>query len=763
VIAALMALLLAPATPAAEWSAPQAHRLLLDVEGGTRRGAGVASVEIDFAAELAARGAQGTFDEATVEIVGYDAQDHPRVFDEADATRDRYLVPWRLDHAYGTTKATLRFVLADRGVRRYAVHFDTRESGLGRPRRHPGMVGDGDLFPCPYGRRALAANAHDAWGDLDGDGDLDLLTGGTEPYLEVYENAGRGRLVPRGRLTSGGEPLVFPADGGHRSWLFPALADGDGDGDADLFVSFLAGPYINRVVRYENTAGRGGPPTYVDRGPMATPSGQPIVGLIGVLDWDGDGTLDLLGFSNGVVHLYRNLAAAEGEPLVANGVTIQVEATSADAADLDADGDLDLVLGTEEGRVYLFENEGTRTAPVLTVGRLLFFFEYMDAKAGVKVADFDGDGLLDVAVGRYWERTRYADQPRVFGRLFENVGTATAPRFAARDAGDGAPHLEGFLPCDAVRQNGVRAFDWDRDGRPDLVVGDTDGFVWLFRNTTGGLRPVFSAGEKIEAAGEPIKVYGETKEARLAGYARIDVADWNGDGRHDLVVADGRAWVWVFLDEGKGPRPELGRGRRLSSKAGPISGTGRGSVLVTDWDGDGRRDLIFAMVGEAKPDAVHWPPLHRDPQADRGFLYYRNVGTPTAPVLAVPKWIKAGPETAVIDLARPNLGSFVDWDGDGKRDFIACEFENNCRVWRRTDAALPGMKPQFGGKVEGEVVLAPRTHEMISGVDALDWDGDGEIDLLTGQGHGGSGIRYYRRGYLEDVRSGTLPKVTIRR
>jgi hypothetical protein len=274
---------------------------------------------------------------------------------------------------------------------------------------------------------------------------------------------------------------------------------------------------------------------------------------------------------------------------------------------------------------------------------------------------------------------------------------------------------------------------------------------------------VFAAGEKIEAAGEPIKVYGEAKEARRAGYARIDVADWNGDGRHDLVVSDGRAWVWVFLDEGKGPTPALGRGRRLSSKAGPISGTGRGSVLVTDWDGDGRRDLIFAMVGEARPDAVHWPPIHRDPLTDRGFLYYRNVGTKTSPVLAVPKWIKAGPETAAIDLARPNLGSFVDWDGDGKKDFIACEFENNCRVWRRTDAALPGMKPQFGGKVEGEVVLAPKTHEMISGVDAFDWDGDGEIDLLTGQGHGGSGIRYYRRGYLEDVRADTPPRVTIRR
>src|SRR5262249_34167259 len=214
----------------------------------------------------------------------------------------------------------------------------------------------------------------------------------------------------------------------------------------------------------------GGPLTFQDRGPLVTVSGKPLRDRIAFVDWDGDGRLDVLCFADGLIALHRNLGQsrrvedmrlADGEYLTANGVPIQVEATSADAADLDGDGDLDLVVGTEDGRVFLFENVGTRTVPVLAPGRLLFYFDYMDAKAGVKVADFDGDGLLDVAVGRYWERTHHGEQPRVYGRLFKNVGTRTSPRFEARDASGGAPYAEGFNPIDAVRQSGVRAGDWD--------------------------------------------------------------------------------------------------------------------------------------------------------------------------------------------------------------------------------------------------------------------------------------------------------------
>ena len=55
------------------------------------------------------------------------------------------------------------------------------------------------------------------------------------------------------------------------------------------------------------------------------------------------------------------------------------------------------------------------------------------------------------------------------------------------------------------------------------------------------------------------------------------------------------------------------------------------------------------------------------------------------------------------------------------------------------------------------------TGQMISGVDVRDWNGDGDLDLLTGQGHGGSGLRFFERDYVEDLQRSTLPGVTIDR
>jgi hypothetical protein len=756
--------------PPLVWTSKSRFRLLLDVDPrGVRRSHSVAAVDVDFAAELAARGASGAVDESTIDVVAYDRAGRPRPYDPSRAPDERALIPWRLDRFYPLDRVTLSFVVPDAEATRFAVYFDTAPHA--RPPRYPGLVGDGDLFTLGWGRREIAANALDTFVDLDGDGDLDLVKGGTEPFLYVYENRGQGRFVDRGRLTSAGSVLTFPRDDANRSWVSVEFADWDGDGDPDLFASFRAGPYINRVLRYENVTTKGGPLTFADRGPIATVTGVPLTGRVLFVDWDGDGRLDVLTDADDTVTFHRNvgtsaavadMALADGVWVEANGTPIRFGDARLDAADIDGDGDLDLFTGTEDGRVYLFRNVGTRTAPVLEGGRILAFYDYMDAKSGVKVADFDGDGLLDFVVGRYWERSPHGDEPRVFGRLYRNVGTRTDPRFEVRDAASGAPYTEQFQPADAMRQNGVRAVDWDDDGRVDLLAGDSDGFVWFFRNTTGALAPVFAPGVRLTAGGRPLRVYGEEPDARAAGYARVDVTDWNEDGRKDLVVADGRGWLWLFLNRGTSAAPVLAAGRRISANGRPIDGTSRASVLVRDWDGDGRKDVIFAMVGEGPSATYDWPPLRNaDRTLDRGFLYYRNFGTNAAPELGAPKWIKAGPDATEIDLVRPNLGDFVDWDGDGKKDFIACEFELDCRLFRNTAAA--GARPRFDSSAEGIVILKSWTGQMISGVDARDWNGDGDVDLLTGQGHGGSGMRFFERDYVEDLRRGTLPVVRIDR
>ncbi len=772
-----------------QWVSPMRYRVLLTVDPrGVTRSNSPASVDIDFVQQLAAR-SSGTFDADTIEVVAHNAAGQPKVFDATRPDHEKYLLPWRLQRYYPLNRVTLHFVIPDQTYTQYAVYFDTVQSGLGKPNRYPGMVGDGDWFTVGYGRREINACGYDCFYDLDGDGDLDLFKGGTDVYISCYENVGAGRFVDRGRLTSNGQALVLPMDGNIRSWASVAFCDWDGDGDGDMFVHSPTGPDANNVNylwRYENVTPPGGQLTFAAPTHLNTRTGKRIGSGVTFVDWDNDGKMDVLGRADSIVTLYRNVGTSssvanieleDGVYIRANGVEIQVMNPHVNCADIDSDGDLDLFVGTEEGRIFFFENAGTRAQPVFTMGRIIAFYEFMDARAAANVADFDGDGLFDFVPGRYWERTQWGEQPRVYGRMYKNVGTASAPRFEPRDASNGAPYTERFQIADAVRQNGVRAADWNSDGRMDLIASDTDGFVWFFRNTTDRLRPVFAPGEKLLAGGVPLRVYGEdrrcvsvnpsnpsicdewTDECRAAGYARVDITDWNNDGKKDLLVADGRAWLWLYLNTGSDAAPVLDAGTRVMANGKAIDGTSRGSVLVCDWNNDGKKDVIFAMVNnqDSYSEFHDWPSQNASWWKDGGFLFYKNTGSDASPVLAAPTWIRAA-GTIITYNSRPNLGDFVDWNGDGKKDFIGAEFEHAVHFYRNTGSGNPNTEPTLAAGVN---IVRSSFFQGISGAEAIDWNGDGDIDILTGQGHGGSGLRFYERDYINDTLNQTSPTVTV--
>jgi len=733
----------APPTRPPAWISPAHCRVLLQVTPQPRqRSNSPASFEIDFQQVLREHGQANPFDEDTVEV-----------FSMSEAVRR---VAHRIDRFFGSSRTAVHFVIPDAACTNFAVYFDTQESGHANARRYPGLVGDGARFCEAYQRRGIAPTHFDCLVDFDHDGDLDLFKGGVEPFVYCYENVGANRLVDAGRLTSDGAPFKLPCSRANRSWVTVAFYDLDGDGDLDFCPGFGDGPDAGRIIFYRNmTRERGGQLTFKRVGPLQTISGVPLAGgaqaggwfpsITFATDWDGDGRgPDALVGSRNRCWLYRGLGTntqgaprfAEAVPVQAGGRDVELANPRFDMADIDGDGDLDLFAGTQPGPVYWFQNVGTRTKPLFASGKVIAWdgrYLIGDAHSGVEISDFDGDGLLDLVSGRFWERTDLDDptRPRVFGGFFRNSGTRASPRFEPHASG--GPFTEQYQSCDAVRQNSVRAVDWDHDGQLDLLAGDTDGFVWFFRNEGSPEFPVFAPGEKLQAGGKLLSV------ATTGGHARLSICDWNNDGSRDLIVADGSGTVSLFLNRGGEVRAMLAAGTRLQAGGKPLQAGARASVLVCDWDNDGRKDLLLAD--------------------EKGYSVCWNAGTDASPVLAAPRPILFGGKP--VSYVRPNLGAFVDWNGDGKRDLIGCHFENSVRFYRNVGSGAPGAEPQFADP-EGVVILQGESPQMISGADVVDWTGDGDLDLLTGQGHGGSGLRFYARAWLEDELHGQHPVVTLR-
>ena len=322
-------------------------------------------------------------------------------------------------------------------------------------------------IPFPPGKplRTSGYNAP-AVADLDGDGRLDLLVGviggAYDPSTTARANLYLLTQPTTGAWTVRTRQFLDALDVGSES--SPALGDIDGDGDLDLVIGnkIEPGPAGSASLYLLRNVGSAKAPSFRSAGTLAVAPGYHYAPALA--DLDGDGRPDLiLGTWRDAVQFYRN----DGSPsaphfTLADSALVRITRgshTTPSLADLDGDGDLDLVVGESSGSLNYYRNDGTPSAPRFT----LVSDEWLGVKAGARavprLVDFDGDGLIDLVVGRQ------AGPPLVY----RNTGTRTAPELTAD------PVVVDWPPFSAP------AFgDLDGDGRLDVLVGNAGGGVVYF-------------------------------------------------------------------------------------------------------------------------------------------------------------------------------------------------------------------------------------------------------------------------------------------
>jgi hypothetical protein len=240
----------------------------------------------------------------------------------------------------------------------------------------------------------VGMNAHPTFVDIDADGDQDLFIGNLNGEISFYRNTGSTTGPAFTRVDS-----VYQGITGGFSFV-PSFVDTDNDGDKDLFVSrFGTSMRFYRNVGTAASAQFATEPSPVDTIPFSQYNANTFA------DIDADGDTDLfVGTSAGRISFYRNTGSPSTfvpqlESTFYQNITAQNPIPT--FSDIDTDGDMDLFLGTSEGRIEYYQNTGTPSNALFV--RITNNFGNTEPKteASPVLVDIDGDSDKDMFIGIY--------------------------------------------------------------------------------------------------------------------------------------------------------------------------------------------------------------------------------------------------------------------------------------------------------------------------------------------------------------------------
>lgn len=511
--------------------------------------------------------------------------------------------------------------------------------------------------------------------DCDGDRDLDVILSCYGGQDRLLRNDGRGRFTDD-------TATAMPVDTDRTTDL--DLGDVDGDGDPDLVLSSSFG---NNRLYLNNGAG-------VFRA-SSTLSYQATCYGVGLADLDGDGDLDACWATSAGPRITRNVGGGSFTLISGTGVEQSLAADVVHCADFNRDGRSDIVVGTRQGANALFLSDGRGG---FTRGALPSHHAY---SKGLEVGDVDGDGDLDLGVANL----------QAGSMLLYSDGMGAL----SHDPGDGAPlgpgrgmalgDVDGDLDLDVMIVGGNDALhlndgnasfavswrpgrdshccalsDLDGDQDLDLVLGGNQA-VEFYRNDGRGNFTLFAPATLTAPAGT----------------VWVFPADLDGDGDADLLASfTGLLRVYEnvgasFVDITRSSLPQAGQNYL--------------AVVCSDVDRDGDLDLLCSI-----PAA--WPNAMRLLVND-GKAGFRDVSSTQMPARA-----RAAKRLVVADI-----------DKDGDLDLIGSNVPDP--TWPRS--GHDGRNDVYTNDGRGTFRLLGhiRTQDATAAEMAVgDVDGDGDPDLV---------------------------------
>ncbi len=481
-------------------------------------------------------------------------------------------------------------------------------------------------------------------------------------------------------------------------------------------------------------------------------------------DIDGDGWVDLYfcGLDNSN-KLFRNLGNWRFEDMTdsAGVACADLDCTGAAFADLDGDGDLDLVVNSIAGGTRVFLNDGKGH---FTPSARFPLLNGNHAGTSLALADLDGDGALDLYIANYRPMFFFLDKPE------------TRYTFRVIDGQPKVIMLDGHPLTDPDFTNRFIFQTRLANGKVTVAKEELGEVDLLYRNDGhGGFTPIsFTGGAFLDEEGRPL---GEPpRDWGLSVMAR----DLNGDGFPDLYVCnDFRTPDRIWLNDGKGHFRAM---PRLSIRSICLSAMG---VDVADINRDGYFDIFVAdmlateharrlsQMIDLRPESLPLGKIDNRPQFSRNTLQLaRGDGT----FAEIAQW--AGLEAS--DWTWSPV--FLDVDLDGFEDLlIANGFERdtmNVDVLKKIDQIKRDQK--LSGREQLKLrKLFPRldtpnavfrnagncqfvdmseawgfnTAAVSQGMCLADLDNDGDLDVIVNNFNGPAGV------YRNET---TAPRVGVR-